>query len=55
MITLANFSRMTLINRDDIARGIETSDAWITERTGIRARHFADPATPASQLAVPAA
>ena len=37
------------------ARGIETSDAWITERTGIRARHFADPATPASQLAVPAA
>ncbi len=24
------------------ARGIETSDDWIVERTGIRARHFAD-------------
>ena len=24
------------------ARGIETSDEWIVERTGIRARHFAD-------------
>ncbi|MFZ2297798.1 MAG: hypothetical protein WAV91_06030, partial [Aquabacterium sp.] len=23
--------------------GIETSDDWIVERTGIRARHFADP------------
>ena len=24
-------------------RGIETSDDWIVERTGIRARHFAAP------------
>lgn len=29
---------------DRLARdGIETSDDWIVERTGIRARHFADP------------
>jgi 3-oxoacyl-[acyl-carrier-protein] synthase-3 len=37
------------------ARGIETSDQWIVERTGIRARHFADPEVPASELGVHAA
>jgi len=36
-------------------RGVETSDAWITERTGIRARHFVDASTNASDLAVGAA
>ena len=35
--------------------GIETSDQWIVERTGIRARHFADPADQCSDLAVRAA
>ncbi len=37
------------------ARGIDTSDAWISERTGIRARHLADPGTTSSALAEPAA
>jgi 3-oxoacyl-[acyl-carrier-protein] synthase-3 len=37
------------------ARGIETSDDWIVERTGIRARHFVDAGTNASDLAVGAA
>ena len=36
-------------------RGIETSDDWIVERTGIRARHFADDGVCASDLALPAA
>jgi 3-oxoacyl-[acyl-carrier-protein] synthase-3 len=36
-------------------RGIETSDDWIVERTGIRARHFADDGVTASDLALPAA
>lgn len=35
--------------------GIETSDEWIVERTGIRARHFAAPDVAASDLAVEAA
>ncbi len=35
--------------------GIETSDEWIVERTGIRARHFAEPGVNASDLALPAA
>ena len=37
------------------ARGIETSDAWIAERTGIRARHFADDGVNCSDLALHAA
>jgi 3-oxoacyl-[acyl-carrier-protein] synthase-3 len=36
-------------------QGIETSDEWIVERTGIRARHFAEPGVNASDLALPAA
>ena len=48
------------VTNDDLvaelaARGIETSDEWIVERTGIQARHFAAPDVPASELAVPAA
>ena len=35
-------------------RGIETSHAWIVERTGIEARHFADAATSSSDLALEA-
>lgn len=37
------------------ADGVETSDDWIVERTGIRARHFARPDEAASDLAFPAA
>ena len=41
---------------EQLARdGIETSDQWIVERTGIRARHFADPSVASSDLAVTAA
>ena len=37
------------------AQGVETSDEWIVERTGIRARHFVDDGVNASDLAVQAA
>ena len=33
-------------------RGLETSDEWIADRTGIRARHFADDGVNASDLAL---
>jgi 3-oxoacyl-[acyl-carrier-protein] synthase-3 len=36
-------------------RGIETSDQWIVERTGIRARHFAEADVTASDLGIEAA
>ena len=46
-------------NEDMVARlaqdGIETSNDWIVERTGIRARHFADPAVSSSHLGLAAA
>ncbi|WP_343636133.1 beta-ketoacyl-ACP synthase III [Roseateles sp.] len=34
--------------------GIDTSHEWIVERTGIHARHFADPHVTSSDLALPA-
>jgi 3-oxoacyl-[acyl-carrier-protein] synthase-3 len=37
------------------AQGVETSDEWIVERTGIRARHFAAEGVGSSDLAVQAA
>ena len=37
------------------AQGVETSDDWIVERTGIRARHFAAPGVYSSDLGVEAA
>ena len=37
------------------AQGIESSDDWIVERTGIRARHFADAGVGSSDLGVEAA
>ncbi len=36
-------------------KGVETSDEWIVERTGIRARHFAAPDVCSSDLAAEAA
>ncbi len=48
-----------LTNADMVAmlaeRGIETSDEWIVERTGIRARHFAADGVASSDLALVAA
>ena len=48
-----------LTNADLVAelatQGVETSDDWIVERTGIRARHFAAPEICSSDLALQAA
>ncbi len=48
------------LSNDDLvaelaAKGVETSDQWIVERTGIRARHFCDPGVTCSDLALEAA
>lgn len=49
-----------IVSNDELAadmatRGIETSDAWIASRTGIRQRHIADPGVTTSTLATHAA
>ena len=44
-----------IVTNDDFAKRLDTSDEWITERTGIRERHIADKGVGASDLATAAA
>jgi 3-oxoacyl-[acyl-carrier-protein] synthase III len=44
----------TLTN-DDLSKLVDTNDAWIVERTGIRERRIADPSAATSDMAVAAA
>jgi 3-oxoacyl-[acyl-carrier-protein] synthase-3 len=41
-------------NNDLALRGIETNDEWIVSRTGIKARHLAEPGQTSSELALEA-
>jgi 3-oxoacyl-[acyl-carrier-protein] synthase-3 len=43
-----------ILTNDDLSRMVDTSDAWIRERTGIRARHIVKPGEAASDLAAQA-
>jgi 3-oxoacyl-[acyl-carrier-protein] synthase-3 len=43
-----------VLTNDDLSRMVDTSDAWIVERTGIRERHILDPSLAASDLATEA-
>ena len=43
------------VTNDDLAARLDTSDAWITSRTGIRARHVAAAGEGTTELAVEAA
>ncbi len=44
-----------VLTNDDLARMVDTTDQWITERTGIRKRHIAADGETCSDLAVTAA
>ncbi len=44
-----------ILTNQDLERMVDTSDAWIVERTGIRKRHIADPSMATSDMAVEAA
>jgi 3-oxoacyl-[acyl-carrier-protein] synthase-3 len=44
-----------IVTNDDLARTVDTTDAWITERTGIRQRHLAAPHETATFMATRAA
>lgn len=39
-------------NDDLVARGVDTNDEWVVSRTGIRARHLAEPEQTSSDLAL---
>jgi 3-oxoacyl-[acyl-carrier-protein] synthase-3 len=43
-----------VLTNEDLSRMVDTSDAWIVERTGIRERHILDPSQAASDLATEA-
>jgi 3-oxoacyl-[acyl-carrier-protein] synthase III len=43
-----------VLTNEDLSRMVDTSDAWIVERTGIRERHILDPSLAASDLATEA-
>src|SRR3954451_6319133 len=43
------------LSNADLARRVDTSDEWITERTGIEVRHIAAPGVATSDLAYEAA
>jgi 3-oxoacyl-[acyl-carrier-protein] synthase-3 len=43
-----------VLTNADLAKLVDTSDEWITERTGIKERHVAEPDQAASDLALPA-
>jgi len=44
----------TVLGNDELAKRVDTSDAWIRERTGIRQRHIADKSQASSDLALEA-
>jgi 3-oxoacyl-[acyl-carrier-protein] synthase-3 len=43
------------VTNEMMSRVMDTSDDWIRERSGVRARHFVDPGVGTTDLAVPAA
>jgi 3-oxoacyl-[acyl-carrier-protein] synthase-3 len=43
-----------VLTNDDLSKMVDTSDAWISERTGIRQRHILEPGLAASDLGVEA-
>jgi 3-oxoacyl-[acyl-carrier-protein] synthase-3 len=44
-----------VLTNEELAKQVDTTDAWIVERTGIRQRHIADPSQSTSDLAIAAA
>jgi 3-oxoacyl-[acyl-carrier-protein] synthase-3 len=44
-----------VLTNADLEKMVDTTDEWIRTRTGIRERHIAEPGTPTSALAAPAA
>ena len=56
IIGLGSYIPKKVVTNDDFAKILDTSDEWITERTGIKERHIADHVTEKpSTMAVEAA
>ncbi len=55
IIGLGMFAPPKILTNEQLERIVDTNDAWITERTGIKERHIAEGGTPNSDVAVEAA
>ena len=55
VIGCGNYLPARVVTNDDLARMVDTSDDWITQRTGIRERHIAAEGEVTSDLALAAA
>lgn len=52
---LGHYQPARVLTNEDLAGMVDTSDAWITSRVGIRTRHIAGPDEPVDELAAHAA
>ena len=55
IIGLGHYLPDNVITNDDLSELMDTSDKWITDRTGIKERRYANPNEGPSDLAVHAA
>ena len=55
ILGLGHYVPEKIITNTDMEKIVETSDEWITERTGIKQRHIAAPEEATSDLAYNAA
>ncbi len=55
IIGTGSYAPEKVLTNDDLSKIVETSDAWITERTGIKQRHVAAPGENTSDMALRAA
>jgi 3-oxoacyl-[acyl-carrier-protein] synthase-3 len=51
---LATYVPLRVLTNEDLERMVDTTDAWILQRTGIRERHLVEPGQATSDLAEPA-
>ncbi|HKW51970.1 MAG TPA: beta-ketoacyl-ACP synthase III [Candidatus Eisenbacteria bacterium] len=54
IVGTGSFTPERVLTNQDLEKIVDTSDEWITTRTGIKERRIADPKTPASALATEA-
>ncbi len=52
---VGHYQPARVLTNEDLAGLVDTSDAWITSRVGIRTRHIAGPDEPVDELAAHAA
>jgi len=55
IVGLGMYAPPKVLTNLDLEKIVDTNDAWITERTGIKVRHIAEPRTANSDLCVEAA